>query len=255
MFCSNCGKEIGENVKFCSNCGAENVLLSSEKENKDELKEKKVKNKKEKKKVIKIVSLIIGIILIVLCTCKIIESINTTYYNIGDTVATDLAELTLNKCELTIALSNTNDDTYFLPKKYDSSDDINNPFVAKAGHTLVFVDFTLRAKDRDSINVNDSFRGNFYEVQYGKNKFKGNFEFGLEKIEKSTFANEFANSKWQKHTSSNILISKGGESQFRASAEIATEVKSLDNKFYITFNLPNSEGKTTSFTYVVNDKK
>lgn len=252
MFCSNCGKEIEENAKFCSNCGAENTLLSSPKESKDNAKEEKVKNKKG---IIKIVSLIIGIILIVLCACKIIESINTTYYNIGDTVATDLAELTLNKCELTIALSNTNDDTFFLPKKYDSSDDINNPLVAKAGHTLVFVDFTLSAKDRDSINVNDSFRGNFYEVQYGKNKFKGNFEFGLEKIEKSTFANEFANSKWQKHTSSNILISKGGESQFRASAEIATEVKSLDDKFYITFNLPNSEGKTTSFTYVVNDKK
>ena len=254
MFCSNCGKEMDENSKFCPNCGVENILLSSEKENKDELKEKKVKNKKGKKKVIKILSLIIGMFLIILCACKIIESINTTYYNIGDTVETDLAELTLNECELAIALSNTNDNTYFLPKEYDSSEDIDNPFVAKTGNTLIFVDFTLAAKDRDNINVNDSFRGNFYEIQYGKNKFKGNFELGLEKIEKTTFYNETANNQWEKYTTSNILISKGGKSQFRASAEIETEVKNLDDKFYITFNLPSSDGKTTAFTYVVNYK-
>jgi len=46
MFCSNCGKEIDENSKFCPNCGKE-MLLSSEKDNKDEPKEKKVKNKKK----------------------------------------------------------------------------------------------------------------------------------------------------------------------------------------------------------------
>ena len=203
MFCSNCGKEIDENVKFCSNCGAENVLLSSEKENKDELKEKKVKNKKEKKKVIKIVSLIIGIFLIILCACKIIES-------------------------------------SFI---FDNAIVNSHSFKVNS------------AKDRDSINVNDSFRGNFYEIQYGKNKFKGNFELGLEKVEKTTFYNESANNQWEKYTSNNILISKGGKSQFRASAEIETEVKNLNDKFYITFNLPNSEGKTTPFTYVVNDKK
>lgn len=49
MFCSNCGKEIDENVKFCSNCGAENITQSI-KDNIEKNKEddKKSKNKKEK---------------------------------------------------------------------------------------------------------------------------------------------------------------------------------------------------------------
>ena len=49
MFCSNCGKEIDENVKFCSNCGAENIIQSTKvniEENKVD--EKKSKNKREK---------------------------------------------------------------------------------------------------------------------------------------------------------------------------------------------------------------
>ena len=35
MFCSNCGKEIEENVKFCSNCGAEIGTVTVKKENND----------------------------------------------------------------------------------------------------------------------------------------------------------------------------------------------------------------------------
>ena len=42
MFCSNCGKEIDENVKFCSNCGAEiGVVISKEDNNKSKKNESK----------------------------------------------------------------------------------------------------------------------------------------------------------------------------------------------------------------------
>lgn len=184
-----------------------------------------------------------------------INSINDkTIYKIGDTISTDIAELTLNNSELAIALSNVNNDTYYTPIEYNTEDEMvskYNPYVANNGHTFVYVDFTISAIDRSDINVNDSFKGSFYEIMYNNKKYKGNFKIGLEKIESTSYINKIMN-KWQKYTSSNILISKSGKSQYRGYADIETNVNDLKDKYYITFNLPNSENKIVPFTYVIN---
>lgn len=177
---------------------------------------------------------------------------NETYYHIGDTVSTDIAEFTLNDSKLTIALSNTNDETYFTPREYDATRDGRNPYVASTGHTLVYVDFTLSAIDRSSVNVNDTFEGSFYKIKYNGKTNNGNFKIGLKKVTSSNYLNEIATGKWEKHTTTNILISSGGQSQYRAYAEIESD-NNLKDKCYITFNLPNSEGKKTPFTYVINE--
>ena len=175
-----------------------------------------------------------------------------TIYKVGDTVKTDIAEFTLNECALTIALSNINDETYFTPREYDASRDARNPFVAKTGRTYTYVDFTISAIDRSSVKVNDTFQGNFVEIKYNNNSYKRNFIIGMEKTEKSAFANVNANNKWEKYTATNILISAGGKSQYKCYADIEEDIKNLNDKFYITFYLPNSKG-TTPFTYVVNE--
>ena len=79
MFCSNCGKEIDEKVKFCSNCGMENALLNSNIESKDELKKKKVKKNK------KLILIILIIAVIILSIISIV-----IYINIPKTLASKI---------------------------------------------------------------------------------------------------------------------------------------------------------------------
>ena len=62
------------------------------------------------------------------------------YFQLGDTVSTDIFEFTLDTAALTIALNNrtANDGTagnYFTPKEYDTQQDAQNPLVASKGHT------------------------------------------------------------------------------------------------------------------------
>lgn len=173
-------------------------------------------------------------------------------YKIGDTVSTDIAEFTLNNSELAIALSNANDNTYYTPREYNAEKDASNPYVADTGHTFVYVDFTISAIDRSDLNINDSFNGSFYEIMYNNENYKGNFKIGMEKVESSNYQNKRITGKWEKYNSSNILISKSGKSQFKGYADIPTNVNDLKDKYYITFNLPNAESKTTPFTYVIN---
>ena len=56
MFCSNCGKEIDESVKFFSNCGTENVVKDNRKKDKTNL------NKK-------LLIIVIAILVVVLIIC------------------------------------------------------------------------------------------------------------------------------------------------------------------------------------------
>lgn len=217
---------------------------------------------KEKKKInIKIVLVIIAIVIIavvgivVFTNNKEISIIsNKTYYKIGDTVSTDIAEFTLNDSQLTIALSNVVDDTYFTPQEYNAEHDAINPLVAKTGHAFVYVDFTLSAIDRSSISVNNNayHNGDLYKISYNGKTSKGNFEIGAEKVISSNYFGQVLSKEWKRFDGGlGITISKGGKSQFRGYADIEN-IENLKDKYYITFNLPNSQGKIQDFTYVIN---
>lgn len=171
-----------------------------------------------------------------------------TYYKIGDTVSTDIAEFTLNSSELTIALSNHNDDTYYMPKEYNAKVDAMNPYVADTGHTFAYVDYTLSAIDRSDLNIDN---GSLFQVTYNNQKYNGNLKIGLEKIESSNFQNKQIG-KWIKYNASNMLISKGGKTQYRGYIDINTDIKNLKEKYYIICKIPNSQGTRTTFTYVIN---
>ena len=86
MFCSNCGKEIEENVKFCSNCGAEIGTVTVKKNNNNEKKEKEKSNKK--------IKVVLGIIIVLII--GIIWFINRPHiYEIGETVKAGGLEIKL----------------------------------------------------------------------------------------------------------------------------------------------------------------
>lgn len=221
-----------------------------------------MEEKKKKSKLMIIIPIVIVVIIaivgiVVFTNNKGISIIsNKTYYHIGDIVSTDIAEFTLNDSQLTIALSNIVDDKYFTPQEYDAERDAINPLVAKTGHAFVYVDFTLSAVDRSSICVNDTayHNGDLYKISYKGKTSKGNFEIGAEKTISSNDYGKVANGEWERRSNrvAGITISKGGKSQFRGCAEIEN-IENLKDKYYITFKLPNSQGKTQDFTYVINE--
>lgn len=178
------------------------------------------------------------------------------YYKIGDTISTDIAEFKLNDCKLAIELSNRIDDTYFTPKEYNI-EDAGNPYIAGTGHTFVYLDFTVSAIDRSQIELNGFSNSDFVSVKYKDNNYYTNssntMKIGMRKIENTVTVNKKVTGKWEKHSSQNILLQPSEKEEYRAYVDIDVNVDSLNDTFYITFKLPNSENKTTSFTYVINE--
>ena len=73
MFCTKCGKEIDETMKFCLNCGTENNMVENEKIN------EKPKKKSSKKGLFIILAIIIAIIGVIFLKTRY------TIYEIGET--------------------------------------------------------------------------------------------------------------------------------------------------------------------------
>lgn len=177
------------------------------------------------------------------------SKISETTYKIGDTVKTDIVEFTLNDSQLTIALSNKNDENYYLPKEYNAKEDVGNPYVASVGHTFAYVDLTLSAIDRSKVNIqNASSLCN--KVFYQNKECNQSATLGLEK--KIISITNTINGKWKHNTSTNILLSPSEKSQFRGYIDLNVNIENLKDTYYITFKLPNSKGNTQDFTYEIN---
>ena len=77
------------------------------------------------------------------------------YAAVGDTVSTDIFSFTLDSAALAIALDNTVDENYFLPKEFDAQQDSDNPYVAPKGHTFAAFTYTVTNLDRASAEFHD----------------------------------------------------------------------------------------------------
>lgn len=178
-------------------------------------------------------------------TEEIIEEENLVSFKLGESIETDILRITLNTAKLTIAVENTNGDSYFLPKEYDLQGDQRNPFVAAKGHTLVAITYTAKNLDRTGVNFDGSFNDNFMSIEYD-----GEFYFS-----KTVYGYKSANGwDWEQYNSSNVLLLAGETEIFRCYIDIPIETENLSDTFLLTFNLPNSDGSTESFTYVVTEE-
>lgn len=66
MFCSNCGKELSDNVKFCDSCGAQQCLMEQPaSQNKPTEKNGKVKSRSKVKFYLGIALLVFGAMFII----------------------------------------------------------------------------------------------------------------------------------------------------------------------------------------------
>ncbi|MBR6619741.1 MAG: hypothetical protein IKK85_05300 [Clostridia bacterium] len=196
-------------------------------------------------------------LLVVLCSSFAAcgkSSGNTTYYKLGDTVSTDIFEFKLNAAEFTIALNSIYDENYFTPKEYNPNEDNDNPFVAPVGHTYAAFSYTVTNLNRADSEFHD---GSFASVEYDNKKYRAMDEGAYYQYEQEQYIDIDGSLKtkkagaWYSDPGNNLLLLTGEKETRRAYIDIETEIKDLTADVKITFNIPNSEGKTEKFTYLV----
>lgn len=187
------------------------------------------------------------------CSCG---SEKVEKFAVGETLATDILEITLDSAAFATALGRTMsgkswrtavpDDDYFLPKEYDALKDADNPYVAGKGHTLVAITFTVKNIDRKSVDIGGTFNPTFITVQYSDKEYSSNVKYGAVRLDETN---------WEEYNSQNILLSPAEPKKtVRCYMDIPVEVENMSDPFSIKFSLPNSEGATTDFVYAVNQE-
>lgn len=167
-------------------------------------------------------------------------------YQIGDTVATDIVEFTLDEAQLAIALSSVFDETYCAPKEYNVDEDARNPFVCAKGHTYAAFTYTIRNLDRTSFNgklplVSAEYLG----VQ--SDKQVDGAEYNADRNEWITTGNNPTSPVYGWY----FVLEVGEAKQYRSFIDVPVEATDLSDDFCLFAELPNSDGTTTTFTYLV----
>lgn len=199
------------------------------------------------------------------------EQEKATAYAVGETVETDLVKLTLDNACFAIALGNSypigcdfmrntaygsgySELEYFAPKEYNAEDDSNNPFVAPKGCILVYAEMTFENLDRTSLEVDEPGDKDFATLHYNDSDYTiGNNKDGsFVSDNKSYGIKADTEGNWKALGVSNLLLSASSTATYRAYYCYPVEPESLDEPFEITFQLPNSDSETESFTFAVN---
>ena len=180
------------------------------------------------------------------------------YAAVGDTVSTDIFSFTLDSAALAIALDNTVDENYFLPKEFDAQQDSDNPYVAPKGHTFAAFTYTVTNLDRASAEFHD---GSFASVEYdgvAYSRAETPLEEGAYMVDPEKKIRDIDGSmqtipanEWQRGASNNLLLSVGAKETRRSYLDIPVEANSLSDEFKLTISIPTSDGSKTDFTYWV----
>ena len=181
---------------------------------------------------------------------------DTQYYNVGETVSTDIVDFTLNDCDLSIYASATADKSFLQPVEEETM------FGAKVGSSLIIPSFTVVNKDRSgNIEIKDqssdlnlnwtvSYNGEEYRVtQYDLN-FDG--MFGMDLFPAAIIDPE-SGDMLEENDTNNYLLGAGETISFRTIGIIGVEPETLDDEFTVTIGLPSSSGKEY-FTYFVAER-
>ena len=193
-----------------------------------------------------------------LCACGNAEPKETepaeTYYNVGDTISTDLFSFTLDAATLAIALENTHGDTFGDPKEYNPQDDKDNPYVAPTGHTFAAITYTVENISRSSEEFHS---GGFVSVvykdtEYTVSEFDDCAELYYQDNEYYSNGSMHVNkaNTWYSSPSNNMLVGAAEKASRKGYADFAVEADSLTDAFYLRVNIRSTEGKQT-FTYQI----
>lgn len=179
----------------------------------------------------KTISLLLALVLCLsLCACDGGSSKET--YHLGDTVSTDIFEFSLDEATFAYALNNTKGENFFAPKEYDATNDKSNPYVADTGETFIAVKYTVTNIGRTTTQL---YKGGLFTAKYDGKTYPVIGVLTLNASDKSD----------------NVLVEAGETETNRGYAEIGVDVENLTDGFTITVQIPNSQGKTEKFTYII----
>lgn len=179
------------------------------------------------------------------------------YYQLGETVSTDIFEFTLDEAKMTIALNSIYDKNYFTPKEYDAQQDTNNPFVAPKGHTYAAFTYTVKNLDRAS---NEFHNGYFISAEYNRESYSNLHEGAYFLYQDSQYLDENGRlqtdkaNEWHSKPANNFHLGVGETETRRAYVDMAVDVDNLNDEFKLIVQIPNSDGAITKFKYLVNEE-
>ncbi len=200
----------------------------------------------------KILALVL--IISVLCSFAACGGAGNQAHKLGDTVSTDIFKFTLYNADLAIALENEIGENYASPKEFDATDDANNPYVAKTGHTFIAITYEVESLDRASAEFHE---GSFIKAKYNKKNYSkyeecAYFCFGDKKVISSSGAMSTESGyQWRNEPSLNMLLKAGEKEMRRGYVDMDVAAASLDDEFELTISIPKSDGGKEKFKYTI----
>lgn len=193
---------------------------------------------------------------------------NTPKLSLGETVSSDLIELTLSDVQLGYFAEAgayrysdkimVNLDEAYLPS--DNSDGFAF-FTSSKGHCLVCFDFTIKNIDRDTLDLGNYFYETnlSFTIDYDGNSFAVNgysIHSGNDGDSRGLIYGDSAVSKngvdFYAYDGQNILIEAGETYRIKVIGVVNFEPNDLSDPFEITAHLLNSSQKNDDFTFSVN---
>lgn len=186
-------------------------------------------------------------------------------YAIGDTVSTDIMSLKLEASEPAIALHNSwglsgSSDwgkVVFTPKEYNAAEDAKNPYVAATGHTLIYFCITISNLDRTRLSYASSSMDleRYYKIEYNGNT-SAKLATGAERSNKDNYvgnsmggATKIPANQWYQSTILGLEVEETATA--RLYFDIPTDISNLTEGYTLSFQLKNSNGSMTTFSFFV----
>lgn len=183
------------------------------------------------------------------------EKEETQYYQLGDTVSTDILDFTLLDCKFAIYASATSDETYLQPVEESTA------YGAKVGHSLAIPSFTITNKDRSGyIDIGSPYDSELsWSISYGDKKWALR-KFGLDdsdisplmSLSPGAIIDPNSGNMIEKLNAVNYLLAAGETISFRTIGVLEGEPENYNDEFKFNVEIPTSSGSKTSFTYIVN---
>lgn len=174
---------------------------------------------------------------------------------VGDTVKTDIVELTIENAQLTYYASAV-ESSYCEP----IAESDGGIFATNKGRTFVALTFTITNTDRNSLNF-----GNFacdwyvnWAVKYGNKSYPIN-TYDLNNIDGEpqlsliySAISKDGGKTFEKYNMVNYILEAGETITVRTVGLVVMEPDSLDDAFDLIINIPNSSSKEEQYVYSVN---
>ncbi len=190
---------------------------------------------------------------------KAIEMKNEVAKSAGDTVSSDIMNVTVKKAGLGYYATSPRYDSYSgkisnISEAYEPSQE-GGFFDSSKGHCLLCIDFVIENTDRSTLDTGDYIidmtviKDGVSGIVKGYDLNNEDGSYGLQLA--YCGISEDGGKTFKKYTSSNYLISAGQSIEIKYVGVVSCEPEKLDGEFDIVFGLKNSKNDKDRFIYTI----